>query len=337
MLTELCTTRSTQATAFSYFAFFGNIGMFLGPLIGGVRADSRLASVLSAASLSARYPYAVPATVTGAIGLSAAMVSLLFVDETLPDRPQRVPGVSRVSDSRKPTILSIVNQPGVRVVLCLYSFGNLLVFAFTSVQPVHYFTSVQRGGFGLSSSQIAILLGINGFAACVWLLAVFPVLHRRIGTVGTLRISSYLFPPFFLSFSLLNFLLRFARAEDSQGARIAFWVLAPTSLGIGVGISMAFTALQLALNDVIPNPEATGLLNGIALSLVSAVRSFSPAMFTSIYAVGVKDNIAMGQLLWIIAIVLAIGFCVLVRYLPENAFGLPEKSSTHNDDRTEEA
>ena len=129
------------------------------------------------------------------------------------------------------------------------------------------------------------------------------------------------YPFFFLVCPLMNQLLR----DGSHAAKVAFWVLGPTSLAIGVGISMAFTAVQLALNDVSPSPQTLGTLNALALTLVSGIRAFSPALFTSIFALGARTQILHGYLVWAVMIVLAAGFTVATRWLPEKAEGRIKK------------
>lgn len=68
-------------------------------------------------------------------------------------------------------------------------------------------------------------------------------------------------------------------------------------------------------------PSQVGL-SGMALS-----RSISPAVATSIFAFGVSYQVLWGQLAWLVLFVAAAGNNVLVRYLPQKAWG---KSSKEN-------
>jgi hypothetical protein len=87
---------------------------------------------------------------------------------------------------------------------------------------------------------------------------------------------------------------------------------------------MAFTAVQLAINDITPHPNSLGTLNGVALTLQSATRAVTPALASSIYAFGVSHHILWGQLGWLVLVLLAFGYCVLIRWLPEKAEGRPK-------------
>jgi hypothetical protein len=80
-------------------------------------------------------------------------------------------------------------------------------------------------------------------------------------------------------------------------------------------------AIQLALNDIAPTHATLGTLNAIALTLVSAIRSFAPALFSSIFATGARTQFLDGYLVWIVLVIMAMAFTVAIRWLPEKAEG----------------
>ena len=88
---------------------------------------------------------------------------------------------------------------------------------------------------------------------------------------------------------------------------------------------MSYTSVQLAINDVVPRPNALGQLNGLALSLSAATRSIAPAAISSIYAVGVERQILKGYLAWAVIAVLGVGYNYAVRQLPRKAWGLSQQ------------
>jgi hypothetical protein len=49
-------------------------------------------------------------------------------------------------------------------------------------------------------------------------------------------------------------------------------------------------SVQLLINNVAPQAHL-GAINGLALTINSGVRTFTPALFASIFAVGVDKNI----------------------------------------------
>lgn len=316
MISEHSTSK-TQARAFSWFAFTGNMGLLFGPLLGGALANPAklYPSVFGGVRFFLDYPYALPSLVVGGIGLSAVAVTALFVEETLP-KHLRSGSSSEEGGGRKRgehTTWTLVNSPGVPIVLYTYGHIMLLAYAYTAVVPVFWFTKVSLGGLGLTPLQIALLMGINGLAQSIWILLVFPPLHSRIGTNGVLKVCAAAYPFFFALSPCFNLLLR----SGTPASVTVFWVAAPAMLALGCGVSMAFTAIQLALNDVSPSPVTLGTLNALALAIVSAVRSFSPALFTSLFAVGAKTQLLWGYAIWVLMVAVALGFTALSRYMPD--------------------
>jgi hypothetical protein len=72
-----------------------------------------------------------------------------------------------------------------------------------------------------------------------------------------------------------------------------------------------------------PSPQTLGTLNGIALTTNSFTRAITPALASSIYAYGVSHRILWGQLGWLVLILVALAYGLLIRLLPEKAEGRP--------------
>jgi hypothetical protein len=219
------------------------------------------------------------------------------------------------------TMWELVNAPGVARVILIFEYVGVLAFTFTAVNPVNLYTPVYLGGIGFSPELIGAVIGFSGLSQAAWLLLVFPPLHKRIGTGQVLRLTAWAWPVFFAVNPLFNLLLR-------HGQEIAFWVIAPPTLALGSGVAMAFTAVQLAINDIAPSHETFGTLNAITLALSSGTRAVAPAGATSVYAIGVKYHILGGQLFWVLNVILALGLVALCKLLPEKAEGRPKKAET---------
>lgn len=312
-------TPKTQARSFSWFAFAGNLGLLFGPLIGGALADPATIypRLFGNVAFFKDYPYALPSFAVGAIGFTAVITTALFVDETL-KKPQHSPGHAAEngqSSNGAGTKLApkstwqLLKSPGVAMVLFSYGHVMILAFAYTAVVTVFWYTPVPLGGLGLSSIQISMFMATTGFSQAFWLLVVFPPLQHRLGTNGVMRLCGIAYPIAMSCNPILSTLLR-------SGAETAFWIIAPVFLLIAPGVSMAFTGIQLALNDISPSPETLGTLNALALTGSSALRSFSPALSTTIFAVGVRSQIFWGHLFWLIIVIIAAAYTFAVRYLP---------------------
>ena len=340
MIAEHSTPR-TQARSFSWFAFSGNLGIFLGPLIGGALADpaGQYPGAFGGVRFFEEYPYALSSIVVGCIGLTAVAAGALFLEETLPEELKRC-RKSRADDSESGgeaaqpwphSTWELLKAPGVRVVLYNWGHAMLLGYTFTALVPVFYFTRIDLGGLGFTPLQISLFMGLLGFSQAIWLVLIFPPLQHRLGTNGVMRACGAAYPFFMAMMPFFNAVLRIG----TPASRTAFWVLISVGLSIGPGVSMAFTAAQLAINDVSPSPASLSALNGLALTGASALRSFSPALSTSLFAIGVRSQILGGYLVWVILIILALGFTVSTRYLPPTSEKPPDESNasqTTNED-----
>jgi MFS family permease len=310
MLAELSSS-STQAKIFSWFAFSGNLGIFIGPLMGGAVADlaGQYPERFGHIRFLRDYPYALCSLIVGFLGLIAVFTSALYIEETLEKEPCSEDGVVKPKREGQ-GILDIVKTPGVGMVLYVYAHIMLLALAYTAILPVFWFTSVELGGFGFTPVQISLMLADNGVAQASWLLFVFPPLQKRWGTNKVLRVCAVCYPFFFAVCPLGNALLR-------AGHDLAFWISAPLILAIGSGVSMSFTAIQLSLNDISPSPAVLGTLNGLALTGASVIRAFAPILFSSLFALGAKTQLLDGYAIWVLMTLIALGFTVVARYMPE--------------------
>lgn len=308
-------TRKTQARSFSWFAFSGNLGIFLGPLLGGSLANpaTQYPGIFGDTGFFADYPYALSSLVVALVGATATLSSLFFVQETL----KKTPATSGADPNEGLSTWQVLKAPGVGIVLYTYGHIMVLAFAYTAIIPVFWFTPVYLGGYGFTPLQISMLMGLNGAAQAAWLLLVFPPLQKRIGSNGVIRLCAYAYPFFFLACPAGNVLLRMGTEESVK----TFWIFLPIALAIGCGVSMSFTAIQLVLNDVSPSPKVLGTLNALALTGVSGLRAFCPALFSTLFALGARTQLAGGYAIWILTFFLAAGLSVAARYLPE-----PEES-----------
>jgi MFS family permease len=305
-------TSKTQARAFSLFAFTGNLGISIGPLLGGSLAApaEQYPRLFGKFQFFKDYPYALPSFAIAFIGSTAVLASALFVEETLQKKPTHAEGESEPSKPAQLSTKELLKAPGVSLALYAYAHVFLLAFSYTAIVPVMWFTPVRLGGYGLTPLQISLLMGANGVAQAIWVLFVFPPLQHRVGTTGVLKLCGIAYPFFFALNPFFALLLK-------GGHETAFWVLAPMSQVIGCGISMSFTAVQLAINDVSPTPQVLGTLNALSLTGMSGIRAFSPALFTSLFAIGARTQWVWGYAIWVLMTAIAGAWAVMTRYLPD--------------------
>jgi MFS family permease len=343
----------TQPQAFSWFAFAGNLGVLLGPMIGGGLVDParEYPHIFGSVRFFQDHPYALSTFGAGFVGFMVATICLLFVKETLkPDKIEPLlpttPSSADVQPIPEPmSVSSLLKSPGVAIAIFIQAHIMLLSFSYGAVIPVFWFTPISLSGFGFSPKQISLFLVLIGVCQANWMLILFPRLQHRFGTVGVIKACAWAYPIFvsvghldilcpiiqcvfpksqalmnsqYASFPIFNTLLR-------HNHTTAFWTIAPVSAALFSGVAMSFTAIQLVINNVNPHPSTLGTLNAVALAVISGVRAFSPAMFASIFAIGVRNQTLGGHLAWVLMIILAVAFTVDSHYLPVNAEGEAER------------
>lgn len=190
------------------------------------------------------YPYALPNFVVAAIGLFAAITTLLFVKETLHIRrtDKKKPANSSSSEPRM-SVWELIKYPGVTPVLVVYNYVMLLALTFTAVFPVAQYTPVDLGGLGFTPGLIAACTGLNGVSQAAWLLIIFPALHKRLGTSRILWLCALVWPVLFVLAPVSNFLLRY-------GQNVIFWATVPPVLVLASGVSMAFSEFPVWHVDI---------------------------------------------------------------------------------------
>ncbi|KAH8176470.1 major facilitator superfamily protein [Sarocladium implicatum] len=320
-------TKDNQALAYGWFAFVQNIGLFIGPLIGGVLADpaDQYPGVFGGIRFFENYPYFLAGVVPGLLSASSAILCAIFLKETLDtskskpsangnaDQPSsNAANGNNDNDSEQLSMWELIRSPNVGIVLFSYGHVMFLAFAFTALVPVVLYTPVKIGGLGFPPTWIAIFMAVNGASQALWLLLAFPRLHKRFGVKGVMWGCAVIWPWEFLCYIVLNYLLR----DGSQSAVVWFWILAGFVAIVGPGISMAFTSTQLALNDVVPTTHVLGTLNAIAMTMSSAIRAVIPGVITVVYAVGVRSQILGGHLAWVILAPIAGALLFVVKAMP---------------------
>lgn len=225
MFSEVSTPK-TQVRAFSRFAVSGSVGTLLGPLIGGALSEpvEQYPALFGGNELFTKYPYALPSIVSGAFAVSAAVLCVFGLKETLGARDKE-------ATSKPMSTAEILKSPGVGWTLFIYSWTTMLALGYTAVAPVFWFTNPHLGGYGLSPIQISMFLAIAGGSQTLWTLLIFPPLQKRVATGGVLKFC-YAYQPFIYVLMPISSILR------RNGKEVEFWCLS------------IFTALVRASNSM---------------------------------------------------------------------------------------
>jgi hypothetical protein len=161
---------------------------------------------------------------------------MLFVKETL-----HIHGDRKKTAKSNMSTRELIKYPGVMRVLVVYNYVMLMAFTFTAVFPVAQYTPIDMGGLGFTTELIAACTALNGASQAAWLLIVFPILHKRIGTGRVLWLCASAWPVLFVVGPVYNILLRY-------GHTTVFWATGPPIIVLASGVSMAFSKLQSCID-----------------------------------------------------------------------------------------
>ncbi|WP_342556085.1 MFS transporter [Paenibacillus sp. FSL R7-0652] len=166
------TTPETRAKGMGYFGASMNLGMVLGPGLGGFIAE-----------MGVRMPY----FVASGLGLVAALLTLLL--------PETLPPEKRTTSTSKNKGFTIGEQ--IRSSFKVPYFGYLLIilamtFGLMSYETVFSLFAEYKYGFNASTISIIITMGaIIGIVVQIWLLDFFV---KRLGEIKLIRLSLIMTP-----------------------------------------------------------------------------------------------------------------------------------------------
>ena len=117
-------TEATQAVAYGYFATAGNIGILVGPFVGGLLADvaDQYPSVFKGIDFFEKYPYALPGFAVTALTSTAALLVLFFLEETLQMDDHSQGTVAATPTPENLSLWEITRSPGVSTILFIYGY-----------------------------------------------------------------------------------------------------------------------------------------------------------------------------------------------------------------------
>lgn len=312
-------TKKTKGRIQSYFAFSGSLGILIGPVLGGSLANpaSQFPTIFGGVAFFEKYPYALSSLAVAFGGATSALLNLFYLKETLRKAPAGnsengdASNASKSKDSMR--TWQLLESKTVRLALGVYGLVMALNFAYSAIVPVSLYTPVRLGGYGWAPHRISLLMGLNGAAQTVWMMVVSPWLHGRIGPKGVMRLCSIIYPLYYLSFPIGNFFLR----QETRSYTTVFWIFLPLAVVLGSGSNMALIACNVALNDSSPE-HLRGTLSGIALTENGILKTLSPVLFSTLFALGARTQFLGGYAIWGVFVALTSCFAYAVKHLPDN-------------------
>lgn len=199
-----------------------------------------------------------------------------------------------------------------KVLAAMIAFGLLPLHnsAFMHILPVYLSTPhadkdanpaptlfAFTGGLGLGSSTIGLWLSAFGIAGILLQLFIYPRLQLRIGTLGILRLSLYIFP-------LVYALAPYLSLIDPDGA-LGWFALAAVICGQVMARTMAIPSTVILLTEAAPAKTVLGTVHGAGNMVSSLARAVGPAIGGMVFAWGVKHGV-VGAVWWFYLVCVAV-------------------------------
>ncbi|ORY45215.1 major facilitator superfamily MFS-1 [Rhizoclosmatium globosum] len=199
------------------------------------------------------------------------------------------------------------------IAYALLAFQNILLDEAFSLWIV---TSPEDGGLGYDSAQVGVVLSIIGALALYMQLYLYPQLTRRYTPITLFRLGAILYMIPYLTYPILS-----GTINPSLENKTIVWLLLLLNLSIRQFCNvLTYTSVFILINNS-ATAENLGLINGIAQTSASFVRSIGPALGGIMWAWSITNGLGFPFNYWFVFMVIfvwSIGLVVTTMFLPED-------------------
>lgn len=173
------------------------------------------------------------------------------------------------------------------------------------------------GSFGYGTTEIGVVLSVQGLYSMIATLFLFPFVVRKLGALGLFRLLAISYPVLYIT--------------------TPYVVLLPENLKI-VGVyalvvwkctfaTMAYPSSAILLTNSAPSLLMLGTINGVAASTASLSRAFGPTVSGILFSAGLKTKYS-GLAWWCSAVIALVGAF--------NSLSMTEKGGRMDDDEKDD-
>ncbi|ORX93926.1 major facilitator superfamily domain-containing protein [Clohesyomyces aquaticus] len=163
------------------------------------------------------------------------------------------------------------------------------------------------GGLGLASPTVGLYLATFGICGILLQLYIYPRVHKRVGTLGALRVANFIFPLVYLFAPYLSLLSAHKKAKWPAMAGLLFSQI--------MGRTMAIPSTVILLTEAAPRKSVLGTVHGAGNTVSALASAGGPLIGGLLLARGI-DAGAVGVVWWawlcLIALV-ALGWSFVLR------------------------
>ncbi|KAF9022340.1 major facilitator superfamily MFS-1 [Hymenopellis radicata] len=196
------------------------------------------------------------------------------------------PNVDLEASMEKPP--SLMSQLPLAII---FQYGLLALHSTTHDQVFmsYLVTDYDSGGLNLNAGHFAQLIALMCLCQIAYQFYLYPNIgppRGRFSHLAMFRLGSFLFIPSYVTVILYR--VPFASEED-DGNFVLMAALAISTACRFCGNTFAYTAVSILLNYMTP-PNAVGIANGIAQSMVSLARFIGPVFGGWLWSVSIEGN-----------------------------------------------
>jgi hypothetical protein len=168
-------------------------------------------------------------------------------------------------------------------------------------------------GYGLDTKQIGVILSIQGIYSMIVTVFFFPIVVRRFGALGLLKLITISYPILYITTPYLVLLPNSLRMVGVYGVVIWKCTFA----------TMAYPSNAILLANSAPSLLMLGTINGVASSTASLSRAFGPTVSGFLFSVGLR--LGYSGLAWWCSAIIAIAGAL-------TSFSMTEQDGRMDDD-----
>ena len=220
---------------------------------------------------------------------------------------------------------------------------SFLSMGYSALQPLFYSTSIPLGGVGLDPYMIGIIMGSFGCANAILQARFLGPSIRRFGARKLYILS---FPGFLAGVALFPIIKYFAQRFGRVNypvvvcmiVQLSFRMLSSTTFGIYLhscwSKSLALIiylegSVEVILAQHVSASGRIGTAMSVAQMCNSGMRSFAPALFSSLFSISLQGRLAGGNLVFYILMGLILLAMCLSHFLPPHISKSGQDSQQH--------
>lgn len=282
IVSEIC-VKENAAKGMATLVSGWYIGQIIGNFVGGQFSHPEELGIVSS-GIFVEFPYLLPNLICAGISILTAIISALFLKETL-----TIPEVSNSSNSldfsrtmSEPTYKDVIRSPFVPTILVLYSLASFNSNAFSDVFPIWCWADRDNGGLEFNPQEIGNSLAMSFLLIVVIQQRVYGMLVNKYGCTRVFSIGIYVLLPTILIFpeqTLVSF--NESLLKVSLVVSVLFWNLFSY---------VNFTTINVMVNDCV-GPNKRAKLNSVAQCVGSLFRALGPYISGTVYSTTARGGL----------------------------------------------